>query len=209
MATPLLYFIIGFLACFVGTLPFGPINLAVVKTTVDYDRRRGIQLAIAASIVEVFEALIAVSFGVVIGAYLDANIVVEFTLAIVFIALALYVFTREPKSVLKSTTENQPSFFRRGLLIAALNPQAIPFWLFTLALISQYFKFEGDGVRLLGFLLGVFVGKLSALYGFVVLSETLKTRLRESSRWVNRVFAAVLLIIGLFQAWSALLALSH
>lgn len=204
MVNPLHYFFVGLAACFIGTIPFGPINMSVVKATVDYDRRRGIEVALAASIVEIFQALIAISFGLVISRYLDTNFIIQFFLAFIFIVLAIFVVTRKPRSSFNSETNKQGSFFRKGLLIAALNPQAIPFWIFALASISQYFAFEYVGIYLLSFLLAVFIGKFAALYCFVVASSYLKTHLQESGQFVNRLLAAILLLIGLSQAWNGI-----
>jgi len=203
VANPLLYFLVGMTACFIGTIPFGPINLTVVKTTVDYDRRRGTELALAASIVEIFEALVAICFGMVISAYLESNLVIKLVIALAFIGLSVFVFTHKSEPSLQEKNNEQQSFFRKGLLIAAVNPQAIPFWIFALAAISQYFVFEYVGIYLIGFLAGVFVGKLIALYGFVVASGYLKTHLQQSSQLVNRLLAAILLFIGLTQGWNA------
>ena len=50
MEGPPIYFVVGLIACFIGTIPFGPINLTVVKTTVDYNQARGTEVALAASI---------------------------------------------------------------------------------------------------------------------------------------------------------------
>jgi len=200
---PFLYLVVGFLACLFGTIPFGPINLAVVKTTVDYDRRSGIQIAFAASLVEILQAFIAICFGILISSFLDSNVFVNFFLAFIFIALAVFVFTRKPELTLEKRKSRPVSFFRIGLLISGLNPQAVPFWIFALATISQYFEFQYMGLTLFGFLLGVFIGKLVALYGFVVASTYLKAHLQESSILVNRLLAAILLFIGLSQGWNA------
>ena len=203
MENPLLYLFVGSLACLLGTIPFGPINLAVVKTTVDYDRRSGIEIAFAASIIEIFQALIAICFGIVISSFLDANVFVKFFLAFVFIALAIFIFTRKPKPTLEKEENRPASFFHNGLIVAGLNPQAVPFWIFALATISQYFEFQYMGITLVGFLLGVFIGKFVALYGFVIASTYLKAHLQESSTLVNRLLAAILLFIGLSQGWNA------
>jgi threonine/homoserine/homoserine lactone efflux protein len=200
---PLLYLSVGFLACLLGTIPFGPINLSVVKITLDYDRRSGLEIAFAASLIEIFQALIAICFGIVISSFLDANVLVKFFLAFVFIALAVFIFTRKPKPTLSQSEERPLSFFRNGLIIAGLNPQAVPFWIFALATISQYFEFQYIGLTLASFLLGVFLGKLLALYGFVVASTYLKAHLQESSVLVNRLLAGILLFIGLSQGWNA------
>jgi threonine/homoserine/homoserine lactone efflux protein len=207
MASAVLYFLVGLATCFVGTLPFGPINLTVVKTTVDHDRRRGTEVALAASLVEILEALVAIYFGLLIGSYLESNWLFSLIIALIFIGLAVFVVTRKSRPSLQDQGQEPQSFFRKGLLIAALNPQTLPFWIFALAAINQYFVFEYVGVYLLGFLLGVFVGKLSALYAFVVVSDYLKTHLQESSRLVNRLLAAVLLFIGISQGWNAISAL--
>ncbi len=208
MEGPLLYFGEGMLACFLGTIPFGPINLTVVKTTVDYNRLRGTEVALAASIVEIFEALIAICFGLVISAFLESNLLIRLLIAGAFIGLAVFVFTRQSDPDLKDSRAEERSFFRKGLLIAALNPQAVPFWIFALAAISQYFQFEYVGIYLAAFLVGVFVGKLLALYGFVVASSYLKAHLQQSSALVNKLLASILLFIGVSQGWNAVAALS-
>ena len=60
------------------------------------------------------------------------------------------------------------------------------------------------GIYLAGFLVGVFIGKFLALYGFVVASTYLKSHLTESSQLVNKVLAAILLFIGITQGWNAI-----
>ncbi|MBT4256534.1 MAG: hypothetical protein HOD87_10800, partial [Gammaproteobacteria bacterium] len=91
-----LHFLVGFLLCFLGTLPFGPINLSVVKVTVDHGLRRGMEIAAAASLIEVLQALIAIVFGLMISNFLENNTAVKFVLAIVFVILAAYIFFRKP-----------------------------------------------------------------------------------------------------------------
>ena len=204
MERALLYFIVALLACLLGTIPFGPINLTVVKTTVDYNAARGSEVALAASFIEILQALIAIWFGMVISSYLESNLLIRLVIALAFIVLALVIFRRKPKPSLSEDTNGEESFFVKGLLIAVLNPQAVPFWIFALAAISQYFMFEYEGIYLLAFLAGVFAGKLIALNGFVVASNFLKSHLQQSSLWVNRILASVLLFIGLSQGWNAL-----
>ena len=177
--------------------------MAVAKTTIGYDRHSGIEIAFAASMIESLQALIAICFGVLISSFLDENVFVKFFLAFIFIALAIFIFTRKPEPTLGKRKSRPVSFFRNGLIISGLNSHAIPFWVFALATISQYFEFQYMGLTLAGFLLGVFIGKLVALYGFVVANTYLKTRLQESSTLVNRLLSGILLFICLSQGWNA------
>lgn len=200
---PFLHFFVGLLACFIGTIPFGPINLTVVKTTVERSRRQGMEVAAAASIVEVMQASIAIFFGMMISDFLESNVYIKLGLAALFIVLGIIVLLRKSNPSLEANGEPEQSSFKRGLLIAALNPQAAPFWIFALATISQYFTFQYVGICLVAFLGGVFVGKVIALSSFVVASGYLKSHLKESSAWVNRLLAVILIFIGLSQLWNA------
>ncbi|MEQ8954343.1 MAG: LysE family transporter [Gammaproteobacteria bacterium] len=206
--SPLAYLLLGLLASFLGTLPFGPINLTVVKITVDYDRLRGLEVAVAASLVEIAQVSVALWFGMVITAFLAENLLFRFTVAAVFIGLAIFIYCQKNEISLQESNREEKSLFRRGILIAALNPQAAPFWVFALAAIDQYVQIDYSGVMLLMFLTGVAAGKLLALYGFVIASGYLKTHLSKSSQLVNSMLAAILLVIGLGQAWNAFTSLA-
>ncbi|MBQ15405.1 MAG: hypothetical protein CMQ17_13525 [Gammaproteobacteria bacterium] len=209
MSGLLFYFLVGLLVCFVGTIPFGPINLTVVKTTVDLNKTRGLEVALAASLVEILEALVAISFGAVISIYLESSLSIRLFIAIAFIALGIIVLTRKSRVDPINDSAVEPDYtvsqFKKGLIVAALNPQAIPFWIFALAAISQYFVFEYVGIYLIGFLAGVFAGKLIALYGFIIASNYLKTHVQQSSLMVNRLLGGILILIGISQAWNVLL----
>lgn len=203
MDSPFLYFLVGMAACIIGTIPFGPINLTVVKTSIDYDARRGTQVALAASFVEVGMALIAICFGFVISAFLENNAIVKLIIGIAFIALAVVVFTRKSDPKLQDQKNEQQSFFKKGLLIASVNPQVVPFWIFALTAIDQTFNFDYSGIYQIAFLCGIFTGKLITLYGFVIASGYLKTRLQKSGQLINRLLAVILLFIGVTQGWTA------
>ena len=206
MYSALIYFTVGLVVCFIGTIPFGPINLTVVKITIDHSFKRGIEVAVAAALVEIVQALIALTFGMVISAYLDSNILLKLLIAAAFIILAFVVYLRRSEPALNVADKGRSGYFLRGLLLAAINPQAIPFWVFALAAISQYALLEYSGINLLGFLFGVFVGKLLALAGFVYASNYLKSHLQQSSRLVNQILASILLLIGISQLWNVFVA---
>ena len=55
------------------------------------------------------------------------------------------------------------SNFINGFIVAMLNPQAIPFWIFAVTAISRYLDFVYEGRQLLAFLAGVYLGKGSGV----------------------------------------------
>ena len=50
--SPALVFLLSMLASIVGTLPFGPINLSVVDTTINRSWRAAFHFSVAAALVE-------------------------------------------------------------------------------------------------------------------------------------------------------------
>ena len=58
----LTHFLLGFVFSFIGSIPFGMINLTVVDTTIHKGLRAGIVLGLGAAIIEFFQAIIAVLF---------------------------------------------------------------------------------------------------------------------------------------------------
>lgn len=162
------------------------------------------QVSIAAATVETGQALLAIWFGVVISSFISDHASVYLLAGIVFIALAIFVWVHETHPVLNVSDGEKPSFFKRGMFIALINPQAIPFWIFAVTLSSAYLGFQYTETFLLAYLLGVWSGKVVALYGFIIASDYLKSHLDEGSRMVNRVLAVVLAFIGLMQLWRAL-----
>lgn len=199
---PLWYLLAAALTSFIATLPFGPINLTVIKTTVDHHRGGAIKVALGAALVESGQALLAIWFGTVISQFISAHASLHLLAAVFFMLLAVFVWMHETHPVLKSSDDAEPAYFKRGVVIAFINAQAIPFWIFAATLTSTYLGFDYTGILLYAYLAGVWIGKMLALYGFVTASEYLKTHLEEGSRFVNHLLAVVLAGIGLLQLWS-------
>jgi threonine/homoserine/homoserine lactone efflux protein len=200
----IVYFLIGVSVCFASTLPFGPVNLTVARITVEKNPFRGFEVAVAAAAVETLQVLLAVWFGMLISAFLEDNFIFRATVATVFLLIGVIVFRRRPAQGLAMDDHYFGSEIKTGLLVAALNPQAIPFWIIALAAIDDYTDLTFQGLELALFLTGVLVGKVLALTGFILVSAYLKTHLDQSSRLVNHILGSVLIIIGVMQ-WIRLL----
>ena len=178
--------------------------MTVVKTTIDTNQLRGSEVAFAAALVEMVHTFIAICFGFAIASFLETNTLFKLVIALAFISLAVFIFTRQTNTQLVEQVDVTKSFLKRGLFVATINPQAVPFWIFALAAISQTFEFRYEGVLLVAFLAGAFAGKLAALYGFVVAAGYLKNHISDSARLVNHVLAGILFFIGVSQAWTVL-----
>ena len=195
-----LTFFIAFGATFLGTIPFGPINLSVVNITLNKLVSKGFQFSLGAAFIEIFEALLAISFGVYIQRFLDDYTWIQLVVIALFMGIGIFYLLRKTSPKLVKNKNLKVGEFTKGIGVAIANPQALPFWFFMLTFIAQHLSINYHGAYLLGFLFGVFIGKLVALMLFVYLSDFLKKRLETSCKLINRTLGVILLLIGLIQA---------
>jgi threonine/homoserine/homoserine lactone efflux protein len=193
------HFCFALVACFVGAIPFGAINLSVINITIKKSDKKGMQFALGSSLVEILEAFLAIVFGLAIERFLREHTMVQVMIVIGFIGVGSYFFFRESHPKIEKKSKYKTSEFWQGVLVALLNPQAVPFWLFALAFAAPYQWLDFVGANLYVFLLGVFLGKLLALFLFVRSSSYVKKHLEESSHWVDRSLGIIFIIIGLIQ----------
>ena len=105
--------------------------MTVVKTTVDANKARGTEVAFAAAVVEMMHTFIAICFGFAISSFLETNTAVKLAIAVAFIGLAIFIYARQANPGLVEDVDVSQSFLKRGFVVATLNPQAVPFWIFS------------------------------------------------------------------------------
>jgi len=195
------HFCYGLIACFIGGLPLGIINMSVVNITLKKSTKSAYQFALGSSLVEIFEASVAVIFGLAIEGFIRHNQMLQFVIFFAFVLLGVYFLLKKPKPVYyESSSKQKSSEFVKGIIVALLNPQAIPFWLFALAFVAPYHIIDFVGSNLYFFLGGVFIGKLLALALFTRSAKYIKTHLSESSRIIDKTMGSIFIIIGVIQA---------
>ena len=200
------HLIFGITACFIGALPLGAINMSVVSISIRKSHQQAIYFALGASIVEIMQAGVAVVFGFYINQYINNHTEISYLIATLFLALGVYFFAKTPSvkcSEPKDSTKPGKKFYH-GLAVALLNPQAIPFWLFILAFVAPLGIFRFSGISLLLFLLGVFIGKITALIGFAKLSKYLEQSVIKNNNALDYIMGTVFFSLGIIQLFTHL-----
>lgn len=202
----LLHFLFGLTACFIGALPLGAINMSVLSISIRKSYRQAVLFLLGASIIEIAQAAIAIIFGLYINKFLNEHSSVTYLIATLFIALGIYFFVKKTpsKNINLNMSKNSNKSFFQGIGVASVNPQAIPFWLFTLAFITPFHLFQFNGFPLIYFLMGVFVGKISALIGFAKLSTYLEQSFTKNQHTIDYLMGTVFFSIGLIQIFTHL-----
>lgn len=190
-------FLAGLIFSFLGSIPPGTMNLAILQLGLEHKIKIALRFSIAVALIEYPYAWIAVVFE---NWVTSSPVIIEnFQLITAIVMTVIGVFTiwsaRKPSDF--SVKFNQ-SGFRRGLVLSVLNPMAIPFWIG----ITAYLKAQGwidlSATTLLhSYLLGTSVGVLLLLILFTFLAKRLSHYVSDN-KVVKFVPGVTLLVLGLY-----------
>lgn len=190
-------FILGFILSFIGSIPPGTLNLAVLQLGMEYKIKAALRFALAVAIIEYPYAWIAVVFEDWVTA--SPIIVDNFQLITAIVMLVIGAFSvwsaRKPSEF--SVRFNE-SGFRRGLVLSILNPMAIPFWIaYTAFLKSQGWIDLSSQWFVHSYVLGTSVGVMGLLTLFAFLAKRLAPYVKDN-RIVKLVPGITLLLLGIY-----------
>ncbi len=202
--------IISWIVSFLGSLPFGPINLVMIETTLKNSLRAGVPFAIAAATVEMGQSLVALYGSVFINQLIQSGPWFKLFGFFVFLMLGLAFFFKKSQETAPEGRRLSNNQFLKGLMVAFLNPQAIPFWVIMLAFLhsAQLMNINAHSsfAVVFAFLLGAALGKLCALVLFGILSQRIIYKISIVRNHLNRIIGIILIAIGMFQGILALTA---
>jgi threonine/homoserine/homoserine lactone efflux protein len=195
-----LHFLFGFIGSFLGGVAFGPINLSVVELTLRRDIRSATRFIIAAASVEIIQAYVAILFGKLIARSIEE--IPEFKLFVIafFFIIGLYFFFKKEKPAEETPASGGRSNFINGFIVAILNPQAIPYWIFVLAYLKSSNAIHLESWNFALFLVGAYGGKFIILTLYCHLSEYIKKRVANLDMYVSKGIGGLLIVVGFIQA---------
>ena len=196
-----MYFLFGLMGSFLGGIAFGPINLSVVDLTLKRNMRSALRFSVAAALAEIIHAVVAVMFGKLISRKIEELPELKLTVIAFFVIIGLYFIFKSDKPKTEVSIEKNSSNFLNGFIVAILNPQAIPYWIFVLAYLkSTNVLFYLNSLHLTLFLIGVSIGKfiILGLYGY--LSENISRHFANLNDYVGKTIGGLLLFVGIIQA---------
>ena len=191
---------IGFGFSFLGSLPLGMLNLSALDLAVRKGLRSAAFFSLGVIIVEYFQAMIAIVFSTWITSHPDVVSFVEGFVIFLFLFLGFYYIRKARMQGDGVSTEIVSHPFRRGLMLSALNPLAIPFWVFY----TGFFYAQGWADRGLvnGLILslGIIAGTYAALLGYSWAGNRLLGRISGIRKRIDLIVGIVFLGLAIFQA---------
>jgi len=190
-------FLIGLVFSFIGSIPPGTLNLAVLQLGMEYKIKTALRFSLAVAIIEYPYAWIAVVFEDWVTS--SPLIIENFQLITAVVMTVLGGFTlwsaRKPSEF--SVRFNE-SGFRRGIVLSILNPMAIPFWIgITAFLKAQNWIDLSSQILIHSYVFGTSVGVMILLILFTFLAKKLAPYVKDH-RYVKFVPGLTLLVLGIY-----------
>lgn len=190
-------FLVGALVSFIGSIPPGTLNLAVLQLGMEQKIKTALRFSLAVAIIEYPYAWIAVVFEDWVTS--SPIIVDNFQLITAIVMTVIGAFSiwsaRKPSEF--SVRFNE-SGFRRGIILSILNPMAIPFWVaYTAFLKSQGWIDVSTPWLVHSYVFGTAIGVLILLIIFAFLARRLAHYVKDN-RIVKMIPGITLLVLGLY-----------
>lgn len=210
----LIAFVVASIVSFFGSLQLGIVNVTVIDTALNRDRKHALWLAIGGVLPEIpytFIALYATDSVEILEKYKTQ---LGLIVGAILLLLGLSYFFRKPKNKKQKKQKRKPlkaGSFLKGFLLAAANPQLILFWSGILILLQTGSLNIGEpAVPLIdfsvnsfispqwSFALGAAFGAFAILYIYIVLSGKYRTRLLSLlGDKLGKIVGVVFIVLGL------------
>jgi threonine/homoserine/homoserine lactone efflux protein len=191
----LVAFVTAFFFSFIGTIPPGTLNVSIFQLGIEQRFSAAWRFSLAAGIVEYLYAWLAVEFEDLITA---APVITEnFQLIASTVMIVLGVVNLRSSNKTHTHAKGfHKSGFRRGILLAILNPLALPFWLAITAYIkSQQWTDLSNYAELHSYLFGVALGGFSVMISLTYLAGKIGNRFQDNF-FLKKLPGFTLLLLG-------------
>lgn len=187
---------LAFLVSYIGSLPFGVLNLTTVDIAIHKGMLKAFWFALAVVLVESIQAFIALFFSGFLTENPQIEAGIEIAIIPIMFFIGVYYFRKKPN---KEKHADDFSSFGKGIILSILNPLAIPFWFFWGTIFTVQKLLIPSLFYILCFVLGVVVGSLCALMTYAYIGKLIATRLQLINKWIDKIIGVILMGLALAQ----------
>lgn len=199
----IIYLFVGIFASFIGALPLGASNIAVINTTLKQNVSQAFKIAIAAGIAEVILSYYALHCNMAVRDFFINNLWIQIVIIALLIAVGGFLFFKKQSGKKAKRRKLTKSKYTTGFLLGILNPPVLIYWVIAFGIINNndvMLSFKSSLTVLILFFFGVYIGKLLTLFLYSRFSLLIKNKVQNLTLIINKVTGVLLIIIGLLQA---------
>lgn len=177
----LIIFLLTALISFAGSIHIGPVNLVVIRTSLQNEYKSALLVGLGGSLPELLYAAIAVYSLSLLKQHPEMLVSLNKLVIPFFLALAVYYFIPKKKKP-QGIRSNHGKSFLNGLFLALFNPQLLPFWFATLLYMDSFLSIQSIPQHV-AFIIGTSFGAFSLLSLYAWLAHYHK---RVINQWLFR-----------------------
>ncbi len=197
MAMIFLTLFIGLVANFIGYIPPGNINLALVQITINRGMKQALQFIIAFSCVEFFFTYFIMNADGWLSQQLNLNTIIDWIMIVLFSVMGAIAWIHRKKAP-ESRQYSERDSIKYGILLGFLNPVQIPFWMITGTYLITHQWIETGKLALFVFSIGSALGAFLCLYIYAKGAAYIQSKLALSNKTINTGIALLLFSFALY-----------
>ncbi|MFK7770597.1 MAG: LysE family transporter [Saprospiraceae bacterium] len=192
-------FFLGFVISISGSMVIGALHLFAIQISVEKGWQSALMFSSGCALVEAIFVRYIVAFTQWLGKRKNGNLILEWTMLMLFSILSIAVFYGAMNTSSSQPTMKMPSIvvstFILGMIIRFFYPSMIPFWLaWNTALVTRKIKF-----KMWAFVIGAGLATLVAHSLYIFAGTLLVDFLKEKSQEILLVIGVLFLMTTLFQ----------
>ncbi len=201
--TYLIHFLIAIGLSFIGSLPFGMINMTVAHTAMRRGMKAALSAAFGASLVEFFQVFLSLKFISLFAENATLERIFQSVAVVVFLAGGIYFFffakAKAPDVQEVADEKRWVGYFLKGALVSILNLMAIPYWVFYGTLLIGKGWLLPDDLHLMFFAAGTLVGTFLLMVLYALLGAKILVKSELITRRVNQFIGLLMLGFAVYQ----------
>lgn len=191
-----LTFFLGVVLNAIGYIPPGNINLTVVQITVNRGIKQAYYFIAAFGLVEVIFTLVMMRFVQWLSLSIELDNIID--VFMIFLFLVLGLITWKSRKEMPKDDYSRKDSVRYGLLLGAINPMQVPYWLFVGTYLISHEWIDIGYLSLSIFSVGSGIGAALALYGFARFANYIKEKFALSSYLINKSIAILFFCLSAY-----------
>lgn len=172
--------------------------MSVAKTCVQHGKNNGVLVAVGASIIVFFQALIAIQ----LARYIFGNSYVQNMLLrtglVIFAIMAIFFFVKAKKSKVKNVTVTKHAGLKslgKGMMVSVLNVLPIPYFCALGVGLNVTAKVEYDVMAIWIFIIAATLGTFTALYLYATFFARITNKSASFAKYSNYFMAGLMLVL--------------
>jgi threonine/homoserine/homoserine lactone efflux protein len=193
-----IYLFLGAVVCVIGAVPFGLVNLSVVKIAASTNIQKSMSIAYGAALVEILFAMVAIFAGSILKNILSESIWVKAFIMFVLLISGIYFLIKKEVIVYEKFNKKSSGFFV-GVLLNLGSIQVLIFWILAITFLSVRNYLPTSFWQLFLFITGIWITKMAVLRVYAVQARKVLAKSEILSQNLNRIIGMLLILIAFIQ----------